>query len=152
VVRRVYLLLIAVGLLVFLAASAMLARVWSAGGAETAAITTLVKDEARGDQAGVIAQITGCGADSQCRARAAANVAALRHSGSVSIITFQPSAGFSLTGSTGTARVAWLVGSSLPIVQCVRVRRAGNAISGLRVQLLTVSLRIRSNTDCPPRF
>jgi hypothetical protein len=48
--------------------------------------------------------------------------------------------------------VAWLVGSSLPIVQCVRVHRAGNAISGLRVQLLTVSLRIRSNTDCPPRF
>jgi hypothetical protein len=151
-VRRVYLLLIAAGLVVFLAVSAMLARVWSADGAESAAITTLVKDEARGDQAGVIGQITGCVVDAACRTRAAANVAALRRPGSVSIITLQPSTGFSLSGSTGTARVAWLVGSSLPIVQCVRVRRAGNAISGLRVELLTVSLRIQSNKDCPTRF
>ncbi len=150
--RRVYLLLIAAGLVLFLAVSAMLARVWSADGAESAAITTLVKDEALGDQAGVIAQITGCGGDSSCQARAAANVAALRRPGSVSIITLQPSTGFSLAGTTGTARVAWLVGSSLPIVQCVRVRRAGNAVSGLRVELLKVSLRIRSNSDCPARF
>jgi hypothetical protein len=152
-VRRLYLFLIAAGLVVFLAVSAMLARVWSAQGAESAAITTLVKDEAHGDQAGVIAQITGCRGDAACRARAAANVAALRRPGSVLIITLQPSTGFSLVGSTGTARVAWLVGSSLPIVQCVRVRRAGNAISGLRVQLLTVSLRIHpSSGPCPARF
>jgi hypothetical protein len=151
-VRRLYLLLIAAGLVVFLAVSALLARVWSAGGAESAAITTLIKDEARGDEDGVIAQITGCRSDPACQARAAANVAALRRPGGVSIITEQPSAGFSLTGTTGTARVAWLVGSSLPIVQCVRVRRAGNAISGLRVELLNVSLRIPSNHDCPPRF
>ena len=151
--RRLYLFLIAAGLVVFLAVSAMLARVWSAQGAESAAITTLVKDEAHGDQVGVIAQIAGCHGDAACRARAAANVAALRRPGTVLIITLQPSTGFSLVGSTGTARVAWLVGSSLPIVQCVRVRRAGNAISGLRVELLTVSLRLRpSNRPCPARF
>jgi hypothetical protein len=151
-VRRVYVILIAVAVVVFLAVSAMLARVWSADGAESAAITTLVKDEARGDQAGLIALIAGCGADAACRARMAADVAALRRPGDVSIITLQPSTGFSLGGSTGTARVAWLVGSSLPIVQCVRVRRAGNAISGLAVQLLKVSLRIHSNSNCPARF
>jgi hypothetical protein len=151
-VRRVYLLVIAVGLVLFLAVSAVLARVWSADGAESAAITTLVKDEARGDQAAVIAQITGCGADAACRARAAADVAALRRPGSVSIITLQPSTGFSLTSTSGTARVAWIVGSSLPIVQCVRVRHAGNAFTGLRVELLKVSVRIPSNSDCPARF
>jgi hypothetical protein len=151
-VRRVYLLVIAVGLVLFLAVSAVLARVWSADGAESAAITTLVKDEARGDQAAVIAQITGCGADAACRDRAAADVAALRRPGSVSIITLQPSTGFSLTSTSGTARVAWIVGSSLPIVQCVRVRHAGNAFTGLRVELLKVSVRIPSNSDCPARF
>jgi hypothetical protein len=152
-VRRLYLFLIAAGLVVFLAVSAMLARVWSAQGAESAAIITLVKDEAHGDQAGVIAQITGCRGDAVCRARAAVNVAALRRPGAVLIITLQPSTGFSLVGSTGIARVAWLVGSSLPIVQCVLVRRAGNAISGLRVRLLRVSLRIHpSNRPCPARF
>jgi hypothetical protein len=70
----------------------------------------------------------------------------------VSIIQIQPSAGFSLTGTLGVARVAWNAGRSLPIVQCVRVRRAGNALSGLRVELLEVSRRIASDAACPARF
>jgi hypothetical protein len=50
------------------------------------------------------------------------------------------------------ARVAWQAGGSLPIVQCLRVRRAGNAVSGLRVELLELSRRIASDADCPARF
>lgn len=139
-------------LVVFLVISALLARALSVGGAEDSAITALVRAEARGDPAGVESEITGCRTDPACRARAAANVATLKRSGGVQIIQITPSAGFSLGSSLGTARVAWLVGGSLPRVQCVRVRRSGDVLSGYRVELLKVSVRIRSNADCPPSY
>jgi hypothetical protein len=151
--RRAYILLI-VGavVLVFLAISALLARVFSADGAERTAITSLVRAEARGNADAVAAQITACSDSAACRARAAANARQLGRPGAVSILTLQPSAGFSLTSTEGTARVAWRIGSSLPIVQCVRVRRAGNALSGLHIQLLRVSPRITSDAPCPAKF
>jgi hypothetical protein len=152
-VRRLYVVLIAVVVLVvFLAVSAVLARVWSADGAETSAITGLVKAEARGEEASAVAQILGCRTDPACRARVAQNIAALRRPGSVSIIQINPSTGFSLTSTLGTARVAWTVGSSLPIVQCLRVRHAGDAFHGIHVELLEISARIKTDADCPSRF
>lgn len=150
--RRVYLASIALAVVLFLAISAVLARVFSADGAERAAITAFVKAEAGGDEAGAVARIRGCGADPACSAAVTRNVTALRRLGRVSIIQIQASAGFSLGSTLGTARVAWDAGSSLPIVQCLRVRRAGNAFSGLRVELLAVTPRIKSNADCPARF
>jgi hypothetical protein len=150
--RRNVLLLIAAGVTVFLVLSALLARALSVGGAEDSAITSLVTAEARGDAAKVVAAITGCRGDRACQARAATNAAALERRGTVSIIQIQGSAGFSLTGSEGTARVAWLVGSSLPIVQCVRVRRGGDVLQGFEIELLAVSPRIKSDADCPARF
>jgi hypothetical protein len=48
--------------------------------------------------------------------------------------------------------VVWTAGGSLPIVQCVRVRRAGNVFSGLRVELLVLTRRIKTDADCPARF
>jgi hypothetical protein len=147
-----YIVLIVLGVLVFLAISTLLARVWSAEGAERSAITALVQAEARGDQTAMLSRIRGCGASTSCRARVAQDVAALRHPGKVSILQLQSSAGFSLTGSVGRARVAWTAASSLPIVQCVRVRRAGNAWRGLRIELLAISPRIKSDADCPASF
>ena len=141
-----------VGLALFLLVSAILARVFSLDGAEGAAITMLVKDEAAGNEPGAVSRIRGCAAQPSCRARVGANVAALARPGQVSIIQIQPSAGFSLSSTVGTARVAWKVGSSLPIVQCVRVRRAGDAISGFRVQLLAVTPRLKTDADCPKRL
>lgn len=139
-------------MLVFLAISALLARVFSANSAEQSAITTLVKDEAHGDTGAIIDDVTGCRASLSCRARAAELAASLTRKGAVSIIQIQPSTNFSLAGTEGTARVAWNAGGSLPIVQCVRVRRSGTAISGLKVELLEVSRRITSDTACPARF
>ena len=49
----------------------------------------------------------------------------------------------------GTARVVWRVGFSLPIVQCVRVRRAGDAISGFQVELVAITPRIHTDANCP---
>jgi hypothetical protein len=151
-VRRLYLGLIALGIVLFLGVSALLARAFSAEGAERAAITSLVRAEARGDQAGVVSSLRGCGASAVCRARVTGEVAPLRRGGPVAIIQIQPSAGFSLGSTLGTARVAWSAGHSLPIVQCVRVKRAGNAISGLHVELLAITPRLETDADCPARF
>jgi hypothetical protein len=151
-VRRVYFIAIAVAVLVFLAVSAVLARVFSANSAEQSAITALVKDEARGDTVAIVGDIAGCQASSSCRDRAAQLAKSLSRPGAVSIIQIQPSTSFSLAGTQGTARVAWNAGGSLPIVQCVRVRRSGNAISGLKVDLLVVSRRIKSDSPCPARY
>ncbi|MDQ6821256.1 MAG: hypothetical protein M3076_13130 [Actinomycetota bacterium] len=139
-------------LVVFLAVSAVLARVFSLDAAERAAISALVIDEAAGNATAAVSHITGCARRSSCRSRITADVSALAHSGGVAIIQIQPSAGFSLSGTLGTARVAWRVGSSLPIVQCVRVRRAGNAISGFRVELLGLTPRIATDGACPRRI
>jgi hypothetical protein len=48
--------------------------------------------------------------------------------------------------------VAWSIGGSQPIVQCVRVRRAGNVFSGLRVELLALSRKVASDAACPAQF
>jgi hypothetical protein len=151
-VRRVYIVGIVVGILLFLVISALLARVFSANSAEQSAITSLVQSEAKGDVGAILGEVEGCRTDPSCRQRAAANAAALKHPGAVSIIQLQPSTSFSLGGTEGTARVAWNVGSSLPIVQCVKVRRAGNPISGLSVELLEVSKRIASDHACPAHY
>ena len=145
-------LLIAIGVIVFLAISALLARVFSLDGAERSAITSLIQAEARGDARGMRDKIHGCAASPSCQARVAADAAALRRAGAVLILELNPSAGFSLGSTLGTARVAWRAGSALPVVQCVRVRRAGNALTGQHVELLEISARIRTSADCPQRY
>jgi hypothetical protein len=151
--RRSYLFLIVfIVVLLFLAISAVLARVLSIDGAERSAITSLIQAEARGDAAAMRSQVLGCAQSTGCSVRINHDAAALRHPGSVTILEIMPSAGFSLTGSSGTARVAWQAGGSLPIVQCVRVHRAGNALSGLHVELLELSSRILSDSVCPSRL
>jgi hypothetical protein len=150
--RRWIIVSVVVGIIVFLALSALLARAFNVGDAEDAAITSLVQAEARGDTAEAISLVTGCRASTACRARATANTAALRHAGSVSIAEINPSSTFSVVSTTGTARVAWVAGNSLPRVQCLRVRHAGSVIEGFTIQLLTVSRRIASDSDCPRRF
>jgi len=151
--RRIYIFaLIGVAIVVFVGVSAILARVFSVDGAERSAITSLVQAEARGDVNQAVAQIRGCEQTAACRAAVEANVVALKRAGNVSILQIEPSAGFSLGSTLGTARVAWRAGSSLPIVQCVRVRRAGNALSGLHVELLEISGRIESDSVCPTQF
>lgn len=138
--------------ILFLVVSAVLARAFNVGDAENAAITSLVQAEARGDTGEVISLITGCRASAACRGRAATNTAALHHAGKVAIAEINPSSTFSITESTGTARVAWVAGNSLPRVQCLRVRHAGSVLEGFTIQLLIVSRRIASDADCPRHF
>jgi hypothetical protein len=144
--------LIAVGVVLFLVISALLARAFSANGAEQSAITDLVKAEAAGNQAGMIARIEGCAGSASCRARVAQDASSLRRSGTVTILELNPSTSFSLSGEVGTARVAWRAGSANPVVQCVRVRRSGDVFSGLSVHLLELSGRINGGSNCPARY
>ena len=150
--RRYILLLVALGVVLFLAISVGLARVFGANGAEESAITALVKAEATGDQSAMLSRIQDCAQSPSCRSRVAQNAANLRRPGAVTTIQLQPSTSFSLGGVVGTARVAWKAGSSLPIVQCVRVRRSGDVLGGLNVKLLEISARIRSDSSCPARY
>jgi hypothetical protein len=148
--RKRLIALITVGVVAFLLVSAVLARVWSGDGAEQSAVTALVGDEARGDSAAMIGAMQGCSVSAGCRLRADQDAAALKRAGTVSILQYAPSTGFSLTTTNGMARVAWeVVDSTRPIVQCVRVRRAGNALSGIHIELLGISVKLKSGATCP---
>ena len=102
--------LIVFGVALFLAISALVARVLSVPGAEQAAITTLVQAEARGDAGAMIAQIRGCRRSAACKQRASQDALALSRPGTVQVLELNQSAGFSLTSTVGTARVAWRAG------------------------------------------
>jgi hypothetical protein len=145
-------ILIGIGVVFFLGISALLARVLSLDGAERSAITALIQAEARGNAHAMSARIKDCGKSAACQARVAADAQALRRAGTVAILQINSSAGFSLGSTLGTARVAWRAGTALPVVQCVRVRRAGNALTGQHVELLEVSARIGTSSDCPSRY
>ena len=113
----------------------------------------MLQDQARGDTNALISRIQGCDSSAACRERAAYNASHLKGSGQISVLKLQTAAGgVTLGNSEGVAKVAWRIGSGLPIVQCVRVRRAGNPITGLHVELLAVSKRIPSESDCPQSF
>jgi len=144
--------LIVLGVIVFLIVSALLARALSVDGAERSAITALIQAEARGRAEAMMALIQGCRRQPACRVRVREDARTLSRPGRVSILELSPSAGFSLGGTLGTARVAWQAGRALPVVQCVRVRRAGDVLSGLHVELLELSARIRTDADCPARY
>ena len=144
--------LIALGVVLFLVISALLTRALSVDGAEQAAITSLLQAEARGNTGVMLGEIVGCRGNPVCRQRVAQDATKLTRAGRVTILELNQSAGFSLTSTVGTARVAWRAGEGLPIVQCVRVRRAGNVLSGLHVELLEISLRIKTSADCPARY
>jgi hypothetical protein len=144
--------LIGLGVVVFIAISLLLTRVLTVNGREQSAVAELIKAQARGDRQGMVDRLDNCRQTAGCVARAATDAAALKRAGKVSIIDYSASAGFSLGATTGTARVAWKTPSSLPIVQCVRIRRAGNPISGITIRLRLISLRIPSDSSCPPNY
>lgn len=141
----------ALALVAFLAASAALARVLSANGAERNAIADLLAAQARGDAAGVVRRLEGCAADPACRAAAAANARALRSPGELELVRLDPSTSFSLGGgATGVARVVWRTPARTTVVQCVQVRRGGDLLGGLTVELLSLSPPIDREGSCPP--
>ena len=141
--------LVALGVLVFLALSAMLARWLGAATAERNEATEVIKLQARGDARGVVQKIEGCRLDPACVARITRQVQRLRTPGRVRIVRVEDVAGLALGSRTDTARIVWKAGTRLPTVQCVRVRRSGNPISGYQVDVLALGAPIGREASCP---
>jgi hypothetical protein len=146
--RPARILLIALGLLLFLAISAGLARVLNANGAEQSAIVALLQAQARGDARAMIDRIDGCAQRPACVTDARTTAARLRSPGKVTLVRLDASTSFSLGGHDGVARVVWKTPSRTTIVQCVDVHRGGDVIGGLTVELRALSRPIGHQAAC----
>lgn len=147
--RGTRLLLIAVGAFVFLGISLLLARGLSATNQERAQVLAVLQAQARGDARAVLARLPACAREPACASVTRTRVARLREPGRVEVLTYRPSVGLALTRQLGTGRVAWRVGSGLPVVQCVRARRDG-PLTGGDVELLSLSNPIDREGACGP--
>jgi len=146
--KRVLLIVLAV--LLFLAVSGLLARFLSVENLERERDLELIQAEARGNVAAMVARLQGCSRSSACRA-AVARVASdprVRRPGGVKILNLESHTAYALTGATGETRVAWTVIGTLPVVQCIKVRRTGNFLSGVNVTLLALSPPIPNEGEC----
>jgi hypothetical protein len=141
--------LIVLGIALFVAITFVVGRFLGAATAARDEATEIVTQQVRGDVVGVVDRIQGCRQDAACAARIVAQVRRLRDPGRVKIVRVEDVAGLSLGSRTDTARVVWKTGSRLPTVQCVRVRRSGNPISGYDVDVLSLSAPIGREASCP---
>lgn len=138
----------ALAVLVFLAVSVLLARFLQTENVERDDVLAVLQAQAAGDARGMLARLDGCGSQAGCAATVRSNAARLRRGGSVKILSLSSRTAYSLTGSTGSTRVAWTVIGRLPVVQCVRVRRSGNFFGGMSVRLLSIGAPIQNEADC----
>jgi hypothetical protein len=144
--RRVTIVL--VGVILFLVISALLARYLLAENAERNDLLAVLQAQARGDTARELELLDGCRAKPSCVATVRASAVRLQRPGSVKLLSIKSPTAGSLTGATGTTRVAWTVIGRLPVVQCVVVRRSGNALQGVHVALLSLSAPIGNEAEC----
>lgn len=151
--RRVLRALLAVSVIVVLAVGAVLARFLSVENAERADDVALIQAQARGSEAGMLDQLSGCRQSRACVASVKANASdpRLRRAGAVKILQLEASTAYAPFGATGETRLAWTVIGTLPVVQCVDVRRTGNLLSGIHVQLIGLSAPIGGEGVCHKR-
>jgi hypothetical protein len=140
--------LIVIGILLFLAISGALARFLATENVERDADLALIQAQARGDVNRMLADLPGCRERPSCVAMVRANAGRLRRAGAVKILSLKSSTAYSLTGSTGTTRLAWTVIGMRPVVQCIEVRRTGSIFEGITVKLQSLSAPIGNEADC----
>jgi hypothetical protein len=139
--------LIVLATFVFLLVSAILARWLSLENTERSDVLSVLEAQARGDAGDVLAQLRGCRA--HCRADVRRDARTLRRAGTVQILAYHSPTAYTLTSAIGETRVAWeIAGSQRPVVQCVRVWRRGNVVTGLSLTLVSLSLPIPVTADC----
>ncbi len=148
--RRMLRALFAVAVLLVLVVSVLLARFLTVENAERSDDLALVQAEAKGSVVGMLEQLSGCRASRSCVASVTADASnpRLRRSGTVKILQLESPTAYSLSGATGKTRLAWTVIGTLPVVQCVDVRRTGNFLSGIHVHLLGISAPIAGEGRC----
>jgi hypothetical protein len=148
--RRALRALFALSVVLVLLVGALLARFLSVENAERADDLALIQAEVKGHAAAMLDQLSGCRTNAACVAGVKANVGNphLRRAGAVKILQLESKTAYSLSGATGKTRVAWTVIGSLPVVQCVDVRRTGNFLQGVHVSLIGLSAPIDNEGTC----
>jgi hypothetical protein len=151
--RRVLRALLAVGVILVLLISGLLARFLSVENVERDADLALIEAEAKGSVSGMLDKLSGCRESPSCVASVRANASnpRLRRAGAVKLLALSSPTAYSLTGATGKTRLAWTVIGTLPVVQCVDVHRSGNFLTGIRVQLIGLSAPIAGEGICRKR-
>ncbi|MEN3280699.1 MAG: hypothetical protein V7607_1839 [Solirubrobacteraceae bacterium] len=145
--RRRLVSLVALGAIVFLAISFLLARYLSTENRERDAVFGLLRDQARGDAQAMLRRLNGC--DARCRANVEADARRLKRAGDVKILAYGSSTSYALGHSEGPTRVAWtIVDKQLPVVQCVQVERTGNVLAGTTINLRRLSVPIDRQGTC----
>lgn len=133
----------------FLLVTLLVARWLTTEGRERHEVTELLRDQARGDAAAMLARLDGCARDRGCGALVRRNAARLRRPGDVEVLAYESETAYALGPATGPTRVAWRVrGGGLPVVQCVEVRRNGSVLAGRSVTLRRLSAPIGRESPC----
>jgi len=140
-------LVIALTVLVFLAISFAVTRWLNADTVERGAVVELLRAQARGDTEAMLARLE-C-RDRACVSAVKANAQRLRGRGELKVALYQSATAHALRSRTKPTRVVWFTPGRLTTVQCVLVRRSGNALSGLSVSLLRLSTPIERESSCP---
>jgi hypothetical protein len=150
--RRLKIALAVAGAVVLLV-SVVLARWLSVENTERDADLALIEAQARGDVNSMLDQLSGCRQSPVCVATVRANAAnpRLRRSGAVKILLLNSKTAYSLSGTTGKTRLAWTVIGTLPVVQCITVKRSGNALTGIHIHLVALSAPISNEGVCGKR-
>ena len=141
------LLIIGVAVLVFLGISVVVARWLSADTDERGQVTELLRAQARGDADAMLRRLDACG-DPACIATVRANARRLKDPGAIKIALYQSGTAHALSSRTKPTRVVWFTRNRLTTVQCVGVRRSGNALTGVSVSLLRLSAPIGRESSC----
>jgi len=149
--KRVRLIVvIAVAVVLFLAIATVLARFLTVENLERDDDLALIQAQTRGDAAAMVAQLSGCARSSACVVAMHRLVAnhRLRRPGAIKILNLESPTAYTLTGASGRTRFAWTVIGTLPVVQCIGVRRTGNFLSGIHVSLTSLSGPIPNEGYC----
>lgn len=151
--RRLRIGVLSTCVLLLVVVGGILARFLSADNVERDADLALVQAQAEGNVAGMLDQLSGCRESPSCLAvvKADASNPRLRRQGSVKILQLESPTADSPFGDTGKTRLAWTVIGTLPVVQCVDVRRTGNFLTGIHVQLTGLSAPISNEGICTKR-
>ena len=142
--------LIVIAIAAFLAVTFGVTRYLNNDTVERARVVELLRDQARGDAPAMLERLKGC--DAACVAIVRANATKLRHRGEVKIALYQSQTAHALKSRTKYTRVVWFPSGqpTLTTVQCVLVRRDGNAIAGMTVSLLRITAAFRDReSSCP---
>src|SRR3954465_14334105 len=140
------LVVIAISVLVFVGVSAGVARWLTADNAERDKVEGLLRAQARGDSAAMLRELDRCGGG--CAERVRANAERLRRPGRLQIARYDSSTSHALGADTGQTRVVWKTPATLTVVQCVTVKRTGNPIGGVDIELLGISAPIPRQSAC----